>query len=205
MTTRSCTALSRTTLLSHALDSRPLLDPPSDPRLRAGDGAPDRDAAVDAHIQRCRSCRRLVQRLRGSLAALRTRGRTTGRTTRLRGRILGAAHDRAWSELGRRLAGLLETARENARRGDGSGDARWRRQRAGVSALARRLEGLGIHVDLSDLPTRRPSPTTLPRVLRHLGELLELVGHGDGAPDHRWREDYQPSAAPSFLDSLPPL
>ena len=89
--------------------------------------------------------------------------------------------------------------------GDGTGHGRWDSQCAAVLALGRRLAGLGIHVDLSDLPARRPSAPALPWVIRHLDDLLTIVGGPGRDGGHDSAEDYQPSAAPSFLDSLPPL
>jgi hypothetical protein len=210
MTSDTCSAIPRTTLLTFALERQ---DPPG--RLVPIDGTD----GVAAHIKHCGHCRHLVDKLRNSQLALR-------------GRILGAARDRAWSELNRRLRALRHASRRldpcgtqrssvsdqrssvNERRSSVSDrqsladdrrspvDKCWEQQRAAVGALASRLEGLGIAVDLADLPTRAPSASGLPDLIHRLDDLLSIVGGADARHDPA--EDYQPSAAPSFLDSLPP-
>ncbi len=214
-----CTELSRAKLLHFALAEHELPAPMQE--------------RLSAHARSCGRCCRLVQRLRSSRAALRTLGETLQdlrgilcpaqletepgseshalteqRQTLLRGRILGAARDRAWGQLARRLQALLTASRAGgSSRRPGTGPAScidtWELNRAEAGALALRLRGLGVEIQLADIPAQRPSTQALPWVTRHLEDLVSIVG--GPAELHEDSEDYQPSAAPSFLDSLAPL
>ncbi len=206
MTSDHCPGIARNELLSFALDHRP-------------------SARAAAHCEVCTPCRRLVTRLRASRAALRTLGgrrhvgpggvrvagaggaeaerrvealRESVARRILRGRILGAARDRAWADLGRRLRALARAAddprADAARRG-------WCTGRDALRSLCTRLAGLGVLVDLEHLPEEPPAPGTRAWVDRHLAQLLDVVGRADPEPED---DGYQPSAAPSFLDSLAP-
>jgi len=230
MTFASCSEMPRSTLLTFCLADEGF-DGPDEQSGASTLNA----AEIAEHVRNCKTCRHLTTRLRSSRLALQTlcspknfpnledpvltetdeaagharKLELESRRSNLRGRILGAAHDRAWNELGRRLQLLLESSQRlepshATHSSDQSNDESWAEQRAMVGALARRLEGLGIHIDLSELPTTRPSAPAIPWVIRHLNDLLKVVG-GGRANSTSPQETYQPSAAPSFLDSLPPL
>ncbi|MDG2150262.1 MAG: hypothetical protein P8N09_12140 [Planctomycetota bacterium] len=231
MTFASCSEMPRSTLLSFCFEDQGFDEPDkqSDASALKVKAVAEhiQNCSTCRHIaNRLRSSRQALQTLRSPEKLLDTENRVLTSTedsaghdrkldpeaprSGLRGRILGAAHDRAWNELSRHLQQLLEASQQlekpHSKEQDiQSNDDRWTERRAMVGALARRLEGLGVHVDLSELPTTRPSAPAIPWVIRHLNDLLEIVGREQSSSTSPEEEAYQPSAAPSFLDSLPPL
>lgn len=202
-------------------NSLPPRHPTDDPTAREAGHRPDRHAGPSSARPADRAW---IGRAR---AALRALSRPSGAD--LRGRILGAARDRAWDLLLRHLGALgdlVAPARNASASTSVSASAptptsmsastsacvapRWDRHAEAAVHLARRLSGLGVSVALDALPLQwdRSTPESRCAALQAWSWLSAGYAGGriDGAVDVDGSSEpaYQPSAVPSFLDSLAP-
>jgi hypothetical protein len=183
-----------------------------------------------AHVAGCTRCNDRLEGLRAQAHALQLLARSHG-VMAVRGTVLGAARDAGWACV-RRLLRELACACARLDVDLAPRVARLQLARpvprviADVSSMARRLAGLGVEVDLRGLPDDAPAPGEARaavrlclKVLSRLEPpedhalLLQALGSPPahqgvaGQPSRAGPGEtpaYQPTASPSFLDSLAP-
>jgi hypothetical protein len=210
MTDSNCRFVPKRLLIEHASD------------LQQGPTEGD-DSALEEHLSTCARCRHVVEAFQQQGAALRFLARLDeDEGGALRGRILGTARDRAWGLFRQGVSALMATSRRLETTADererAAAKGQWKLERDALRCLRRRLAGLGTVVQVHDGVTDEPDPglgtgciparRAMAACRDRLQQLLDLVGEPDPdqlvelgpADDH----PHQPTAAPSFLDSLAP-
>jgi hypothetical protein len=183
-----------------------------------------------AHVAGCIRCADRLEGLRAQAHALQLLARSHG-VMAVRGTVLGAARDAGWACVRRLLRELVcACARLDVELAPRVARLQLARPVprviADVTSMARRLAGLGVEVELDGLPTGAPAPgearTAIQACLRLLSRLEPPEDHarllaalgsaatreglaGRGSRDGTSEASaYQPTANPSFLDSLAP-
>jgi hypothetical protein len=185
------------------------------------------------HVAGCTRCGDRLEGLRAQAHALQLLARSHG-VMAVRGTVLGAARDAGWACVRRLLRELVcACARLDVELAPRVARLQLARPvprvLADVTSMARRLAGLGVEVDLDGLPDHDPAPdearATVRRCLHLLSRLeppedhallLQALGSATTREEEAGRSScdlaerpgeapaYQPTASPSFLDSLAP-